>query len=418
MTAGLPQVAVPSTVHCDHLIQAREDGKVDLLAALETNSEVYDFLESVSAKYGVGFWKPGLGHHPPGRARAVRLPRRDDDRHRQPHAQRRRPGHGGHRGGRRRRGRRHDRLPVQRPLAQAHRRAPDGRAERLVGPQGHHPQGRRDPHRQGRHRRHRRVLRSGRLVHQLHRQGHDLQHGRRDRRHHLAVRLRRRHGPLPEVHRSRSRRRRGQRRRPRPAGRRRGARRSGPLLRPGHRDRPLHPRAPHQRPPHPRPGPPGVRARRGGRGQRLAHPDQRRARRLVHQLQLRGHHPGRQHRPPGCRGRAHLQDRAHDHARQRAGPGHHRARRSAGRLRAHRRHRPGQRLRSVHRPVGPTRRARRRRQHHRHQLQPQLPQAQRRLRQHARLRDLARDGRGPGSGRHGRLRSDQRHAHQRCRRAR
>ena len=61
MTAGLPQVAVPSTVHCDHLIQAREDGKVDLLAALETNSEVYDFLESVSAKYGIGFWKPGSG---------------------------------------------------------------------------------------------------------------------------------------------------------------------------------------------------------------------------------------------------------------------------------------------------------------------------------------------------------------------
>jgi aconitate hydratase len=61
MTAGLPQVAVPSTVHCDHLIQAREDGKVDLLAALENNEEVYDFLESVSAKYGVGFWKPGSG---------------------------------------------------------------------------------------------------------------------------------------------------------------------------------------------------------------------------------------------------------------------------------------------------------------------------------------------------------------------
>jgi len=61
MTAGLPQVAVPSTVHCDHLIQARENGKVDLLAALEGNHEVYDFLESVSAKYGIGFWKPGSG---------------------------------------------------------------------------------------------------------------------------------------------------------------------------------------------------------------------------------------------------------------------------------------------------------------------------------------------------------------------
>jgi aconitate hydratase len=61
MTAGLPEVAVPSTVHCDHLIQAKENGKVDLLAALEGNSEVYDFLESVSAKYGIGFWKPGSG---------------------------------------------------------------------------------------------------------------------------------------------------------------------------------------------------------------------------------------------------------------------------------------------------------------------------------------------------------------------
>jgi aconitate hydratase len=61
MTAGLPRVAVPTTVHCDHLIQARHDGKVDLLAALESNEEVYDFLESVSARYGIGFWKPGSG---------------------------------------------------------------------------------------------------------------------------------------------------------------------------------------------------------------------------------------------------------------------------------------------------------------------------------------------------------------------
>ncbi|TML65450.1 MAG: aconitate hydratase [Actinobacteria bacterium] len=61
MTAGLPKVVVPTTVHCDHLIQARVDGPVDLLAAEETNSEVYDFLRTVSAKYGVGFWKPGSG---------------------------------------------------------------------------------------------------------------------------------------------------------------------------------------------------------------------------------------------------------------------------------------------------------------------------------------------------------------------
>ncbi|MEO1062553.1 MAG: aconitate hydratase [Actinomycetota bacterium] len=61
MTAGLPEVSVPTTTHCDHLIQAKENGKVDLLAAVDGNAEVYDFLESVSAKYGAGFWKPGSG---------------------------------------------------------------------------------------------------------------------------------------------------------------------------------------------------------------------------------------------------------------------------------------------------------------------------------------------------------------------
>jgi aconitate hydratase len=61
MTAGLPEVAVPSTVHCDHLIQAKVEGKQDLATAVDVNAEVYDFLESVSAKYGIGFWKPGSG---------------------------------------------------------------------------------------------------------------------------------------------------------------------------------------------------------------------------------------------------------------------------------------------------------------------------------------------------------------------
>ncbi|NNE74057.1 MAG: aconitate hydratase, partial [Acidimicrobiales bacterium] len=61
MVAGLPEVRVPTTTHCDHLIQARDDGKRDLLAAVENNEEVYDFLESVCAKYGAGFWKPGSG---------------------------------------------------------------------------------------------------------------------------------------------------------------------------------------------------------------------------------------------------------------------------------------------------------------------------------------------------------------------
>jgi len=61
MTAGLPQVAVPSTVHCDHLIQAHVGADRDMATALDVNSEVYEFLRSVSAKYGIGFWKPGSG---------------------------------------------------------------------------------------------------------------------------------------------------------------------------------------------------------------------------------------------------------------------------------------------------------------------------------------------------------------------
>lgn len=61
MTAGLPEVAVPSTVHCDHLIQAKAGAGIDLKVAVDINSEVYAFLTSVSAKYGIGFWKPGSG---------------------------------------------------------------------------------------------------------------------------------------------------------------------------------------------------------------------------------------------------------------------------------------------------------------------------------------------------------------------
>jgi aconitate hydratase len=61
MTAGLPTVQVPSTVHCDHLIQARVGADSDLKFALDVNSEVYEFLRTVSAKYGIGFWKPGSG---------------------------------------------------------------------------------------------------------------------------------------------------------------------------------------------------------------------------------------------------------------------------------------------------------------------------------------------------------------------
>ena len=61
MQAGKKKVAVPSTVHCDHLIQAKVGAEEDLLTAIDTNKEVYDFLASASNKYGIGFWKPGAG---------------------------------------------------------------------------------------------------------------------------------------------------------------------------------------------------------------------------------------------------------------------------------------------------------------------------------------------------------------------
>ncbi len=61
MTAGLPEVAAPATVHCDHLIMAKQGARIDMGVAVDTNAEVYDFLKSVSAKYGIGFWKPGSG---------------------------------------------------------------------------------------------------------------------------------------------------------------------------------------------------------------------------------------------------------------------------------------------------------------------------------------------------------------------
>ncbi|MGO9342596.1 MAG: aconitase family protein, partial [Acidimicrobiales bacterium] len=61
MTAGLDEVLVPTTVHCDHLIRARTGAEVDLRTALGENAEVYDFLRSVCARYGIAFWEPGSG---------------------------------------------------------------------------------------------------------------------------------------------------------------------------------------------------------------------------------------------------------------------------------------------------------------------------------------------------------------------
>lgn len=61
MMAGKDKVAVPATVHCDHLIQAKDGASADLQSALDTSSEVFNFLESASDKYGIGFWQPGAG---------------------------------------------------------------------------------------------------------------------------------------------------------------------------------------------------------------------------------------------------------------------------------------------------------------------------------------------------------------------
>lgn len=61
MSAGMPSVANPTTVHCDHLIEAQVGGPKDLARAQEINKEVYDFLSTSCAKYNIGFWRPGSG---------------------------------------------------------------------------------------------------------------------------------------------------------------------------------------------------------------------------------------------------------------------------------------------------------------------------------------------------------------------
>jgi len=61
MQAGRKKTDVPATIHCDHLVRANEGAEADLRNALTTNREVYDFLSSAAAKYGLGFWGPGSG---------------------------------------------------------------------------------------------------------------------------------------------------------------------------------------------------------------------------------------------------------------------------------------------------------------------------------------------------------------------
>ena len=61
MSAGMPSVATPTTVHCDHLIEAQIGGEKDLARAQDINKEVYNFLSTACAKYNIGFWRPGSG---------------------------------------------------------------------------------------------------------------------------------------------------------------------------------------------------------------------------------------------------------------------------------------------------------------------------------------------------------------------
>ena len=196
MTAGLPEVAVPTTVHCDHLIQAQVGADIDLDVALDINSEVYDFLRSrsrPSTASASGSRAAGIIHqvvlenyafpggmmigtdsHTPnagglgmvaigvGGADAVDVMTG---------------------------------LAVQRPLARSSSACTSPASCRgWAAPKDVILKVAEHPHREGRHRRDRRVLRARRRLDLGHRQGHDLQHGRRDRRHLLAVPLRRQHG--------------------------------------------------------------------------------------------------------------------------------------------------------------------------------------------------------------------------------
>ncbi len=100
MHAGKSKVAVPTTVHCDHLIQAKVGAEKDLKVANEQSKEVFDFLSSVSNKYGIGFWKPGAGIIHQIVLENYAFPGGNDDRNRLAHRKCRRAWNDCHRSGR------------------------------------------------------------------------------------------------------------------------------------------------------------------------------------------------------------------------------------------------------------------------------------------------------------------------------
>ena len=200
MNSGRNEAAVPSTVHCDHLIQAYKGAKEDIATATKTNEEVYRFLRDVSSRYGIGFWQPGAGiiHQvvlenyafPGGMMIGT-------DSHT--------PNAGGLGmvaigvGGA-------DAVDVmtgmewelKMPRCASHRSA-----EWVGSPQGRYFEAGGNPDCEGRDKCCHRILRSGHCFAFGHRKSHDLQHGRGGRSHHLAFPLRRTHGNLPESHRTR-----------------------------------------------------------------------------------------------------------------------------------------------------------------------------------------------------------------------
>ena len=94
LSSGRRQTAVPTTVHCDHLIRAESGADKDMHTALDENREVYDFLATASARAGIGFWKPGAGNHPSGGSGELRFSGRAHDWNRFAHAECRRPWNG------------------------------------------------------------------------------------------------------------------------------------------------------------------------------------------------------------------------------------------------------------------------------------------------------------------------------------
>ena len=404
MTAGLEEVARRRPCTATTSSRPRSGASIDLGVAIDTNAEVYDFLRTVSARYGIGLGT-GERDHPPGRARELRLPRRDDDRHRQPHAQRRRPGHGGDRRRRRRCGRRDDRASRSTSAGRRSSASSSPARCRAGRAQGRDPRGGPRPHRRGRHRGDHRVPRSRRRLDLGHRQG--------DRSATWAPRS--------------ARRRRCSRTTPTwpPTSRPPAARRSPtPPTRSPSTCIPttaalydqlveidldeLKPmiNGPHSPDRAHRVGAEVGRQARRGNGWPLeissaligsctnsSYEDITRAASIARQAAAKG---------------LTAKTELSGHAGLRADPSDDRARRAAGRPRGRRRHGAGQRLRPVHRPVVSARQHYRPSEHDRQLVQPQLPEAQRRLGEDAQLRHVARHGDGAGAGRPPRLRSHRR----------